>query len=162
MTATISQVRTSGSRVAAGLLLGFTVLEAGTAVVAGALSSLSLTGLGELLVPSNAVLGLALALAGWPMARHRPDGPIGWLLLGGGACWASTAAGIAVLACVADAGAADHVGWRVLATVVTASWSLALTVFLPLALLYFPDGRLPGRLTMPSTSPVLARLTTSG
>lgn len=129
----------------AGLLLGSTVVEAGTAAVAGALSSLSLTELAELLVPSNAVLGLALALAGWPIARHRPHGPIGWLLLAGGACWASTAAGIALLACVADAGVADRVGWRVLATVVSASWSLALTVFLPLALLYFPDGRLPGR-----------------
>src|SRR4051794_41939753 len=88
-TATIIQVRTSRSRVAAGLLLGLTVLEAGTAAVAGALSSLSPAELGELLVPSNAVLGLALALAGRPPAPPPPGGPVGGVLPPGGGRWGS-------------------------------------------------------------------------
>src|SRR4029450_13644059 len=46
--------------------------------------------------------------------------------------------------CVAQAGWADSPFWRLLATVVSGSWSWAVTFFIPLALLFFPDGRLPG------------------
>ncbi len=130
--------------VTATVLLGVVLAEALTAAVAGALSGLSAVRLAELLVPSNVVLGLCLAVAGAPIAVHRPENKVGWLLLGGGITYASTGAGLPLLACVADAGAAGNPGWRLLATVVSGGWTWALTVFLPLALLCFPDGRLPG------------------
>jgi hypothetical protein len=56
-----------------------------TAYVAGPLSGLSMSELSDLLILSNATLGLSLAVAGWPIAAYCPDIRIGWLLLGGGA-----------------------------------------------------------------------------
>ena len=61
-------------------------------------SPLSWAELVDLLVVSNVILGLVLALAGWPIAVYRPRNLIGWSLLAGGCCWASTGAGIALLA----------------------------------------------------------------
>lgn len=130
--------------VVAAAVFGFAVGEAVTAVAAGAASGLSWQRLNNDLVFSNTLIGLVLAVAGWPIARHRPAHPVGWLLLGGGVTWASTGAGIPLLACVAGAGW-QNVFWRVVATVVDGGWSWGLTFFLPLALLFMPDGRLPGR-----------------
>jgi len=119
--------------------------EALTAFVAGPLSGLTANELNDLLIFSNATLGLALAVAGWPIAANRPDIRIGWLLLGGGVAYASTGGGLALLKCVANAGWADAAPWRMVATVVSGGWTWALTVFLPLALVLFPDGAVPGR-----------------
>jgi two-component system NarL family sensor kinase len=129
----------------AAVAAGVVVAEVLTAIVAGVLSDLTWAQLDELLVFSNISLGLVLAVAGWPIATHRPANPIGWLLLAGGVAYASTGAGIPLLACVAEAGAADHPFWRALATFASGGWSWAVTTFIPLALLFFPDGRLPGR-----------------
>jgi signal transduction histidine kinase len=95
-------------------------------------------------VVSNAILGLALAVAGWPIAVYRPRNLIGWSLLAGGCCWASTGAGIALLSW-ADSHNLEGWFWRLVATVTNMGWTWALTVCLPLALLLLPDGRLPGR-----------------
>jgi two-component system NarL family sensor kinase len=126
-------------------LCAITVAEALTAVVAAAWAGLPWARLIELLVVSNVTLGLCLAAAGWPVAVHRPGNAVGWLLLGGGVSYASTGAGIPLLAVVARAGAAGEPGWQLFAMLVNGGWSWALTLFLPLALLCFPDGRLPGR-----------------
>jgi two-component system, NarL family, sensor kinase len=128
--------------VLATVLFGIVLAEVLTAVVAGALSGLSWARLADLLVISNVVLGLCLAAAGWPIATHRPGNAVGWLLLGGGITYASTGAGIPLLAWAGDP---DSPFWRLVATVVSGGWSWAITFFLPLALLCFPDGRLPGR-----------------
>src|SRR3954470_18074260 len=69
--------------------------------------------LNDLLVMSNATIGLTLSVAGLPIAARRPRNPIGWLLLGGGISYASTAAGITALACVPAASRADPL-WRLL------------------------------------------------
>jgi two-component system NarL family sensor kinase len=129
---------------AAGLLLGLAVAEVAVTVVAGWLSGLSFGALAEGFAVSNATLGLALAVAGWPIARHRPANPIGWLLLAGGICYATSAAGAALLAAGTEPGEAA-VGWRVLATVTNLAWTWTVTVVLPVVLLTFPDGRLLGR-----------------
>ncbi len=136
---------TRRTTVVATTLLAAVLAEALVAVAAGALSGLSPARLAALLVPSNVVLGLSLGLAGWPIAVHRPANRVGWLLLGGGITYASTGAGLPLLACVANAGGAQHAGWRLVATVVSGGWVWAVAFFLPLALLCFPDGRLPGR-----------------
>jgi signal transduction histidine kinase len=93
-----------------------------------------------LLVPTNTTIGLSLALAGWPIAAYRPGNRVGWLLLGGGCSYASTGAGIPLLACIAGAGW-DSPLWRVVATITNGGWTLALTLFIPLSLTLFPDGR---------------------
>jgi two-component system NarL family sensor kinase len=131
--------------VLATVLCAITVAEALTAVVAAAWAGLSWPRLVELLVVSNVTLGLCLAAAGWPVAVHRPGNAVGWLLLGGGVSYAFTGAGIPLLAVVAGAGAAGEPGWQLYAMLVNGGWTWALTLFLPLALLCFPDGRLPGR-----------------
>jgi len=129
---------------AAGLLLGLAAGEVAVTVVAGWLSGLSFAALMEGFAVSNATLGLALAVAGWPIARHRPTNPIGWLLLAGGICYATSAAGAALLAAGTEPGEAAA-GWRLLATVTNLAWTWAVTVALPVVLLTFPDGRLLGR-----------------
>jgi two-component system NarL family sensor kinase len=131
--------------VLATVLCAITVAEALTAVAAAAWAGLPWARLIELLVVSNVTLGLCLAAAGWPVAVHRPGNAVGWLLLGGGVSYASTGAGIPLLAVVARAGAAGEPGWQLFAMLVNGGWSWALTLFLPLALLCFPDGGLPGR-----------------
>ncbi|HEX6759308.1 MAG TPA: histidine kinase [Propionibacteriaceae bacterium] len=134
----------SRAGVAAGILFGLAAVEVTTAIVFGFLSTLSWAELVDLLVVSNAILGLVLAMAGWPIAVYRPRNLIGWSLLAGGCCWASTGAGIALLSW-ADSHNLEGWFWRLVATVTNMGWTWALTVCLPLALLLLPDGRLPGR-----------------
>jgi two-component system NarL family sensor kinase len=134
----------SRSRIAAAALFAVGVAEVVIAVGCGFASGLSWLELNNLLVMSNATIGLTLSTAGWPIAARRPRNPIGWLLLAGGISYASTAAGIAALACVPAADRAD-LWWRLVATVTNTGWTWALTLFLPLSLMLFPDGRLPSK-----------------
>ena len=128
--------------VVASVLLGVVLAEAVLTVIASVLSGLPWSRLVDLLVVSNTICGLALAVAGWPIAYYRPRNLIGWSLLLGGCFYAFTGAGMAVLAWAAD----DSWGWRVLATVVNGfGWNWALALFIPLTLVLFPEGRLPSR-----------------
>ncbi len=122
---------------AATSLFAVGVAEVVIVVVCGFASDLSWAELNNLLVFSNAVIGLTLCAAGWPIAARRPRNPIGWLLLAGGICYASTGAGIAALACVPAAERADP-WWRLAAAVTNTGWTWALTLFLPLSLMLFP------------------------
>src|SRR5689334_11484393 len=121
----VSMTRTGRSTALAAVLLAVVVAELLTAIAAGALSGMSAARLNELLVFTNTGLGVTLAVAGWPIATYRPANRVGWLLLGGGVAYASTGAGLPLLACVAQAGWADQPLWRALATVVSGSWSWA-------------------------------------
>ena len=82
---------------AATALFAVGVAEVVIVVGCGFASDLSWAELNNLLVFSNAVIGLTLCAAGWPIAARRPGNPIGWLLLAGGISYASTGAGIAAL-----------------------------------------------------------------
>jgi two-component system, NarL family, sensor kinase len=136
--------RRTGWPTAAAAGLGLLALaEAALAVVAGLRSGLGWARLVDLFVVTNTAIGLSLALAGWLIAHHRPRNAVGWSLLAGGCCWTLTATGIAVLAW-AGGPELEGTSWRLVATVTNAAWPWGLTVFLPLALLLFPDGRLPG------------------
>jgi signal transduction histidine kinase len=98
------------------------------------------------LVISNAVLGACLALSGYPVARVRPDHPVGRLLLAAGLCYVASACGFVTMAWLTEPGE-DGAGWRVVAFVTSIGWALAVGVLMPAALLVFPDGRLlPGSL----------------
>ncbi|MDX6280929.1 MAG: hypothetical protein QOH03_2000 [Kribbellaceae bacterium] len=128
-------------RTAAWVLLAVALLEAVVTVVAATASDLSWTQLTNLFVVSNAAIGLCLALAGWPIAYYRPRNAIGWSLLVGGCCYASTATGLSLLAWLGE----PTVGWRLFATVINGGWAPALALFIPLTLVLFPDGRLLSR-----------------
>ena len=129
---------------AATALFAVGVAEVVIVVGCGFASDLSRAELNNLLVFSNAVIGLTLCTAGWPIAARRPRNPIGWLLIAGGISYASTGAGIAALACVPAAERADP-WWRLAAAVTNTGWTWALTLFLPLSMMLFPNGRLPSR-----------------
>jgi two-component system NarL family sensor kinase len=140
----LMSVAAGRAAVAATVLFGIAVVEILTTIVAGRLAGMSWTAGDNVLVITNAINGFALALAGWPIAANRPRNPIGWLLLVGGCFYISSATGYALLenATRADAG---RPFWRLLAMLTDATWAPALTFFLPVALLLFPEGRLPGR-----------------
>ncbi|GAA3586728.1 sensor histidine kinase [Kribbella ginsengisoli] len=125
----------------AWVLLAVALLEAVVTAVAAPASSLSWSELTDLFVVSNAAIGLSLAFAGWPIAYYRPANPIGWSLLVGGCCYASTATGLSLLAWLGE----PTVGWRLVATVTNGGWAPALALFIPLTLVVFPDGRLLSR-----------------
>jgi signal transduction histidine kinase len=131
----------SDQRRTASVLLALAVLETVVTAVAATASELSWARLTELFVVSNALIGLSLALAGWPIAYYRPRNLVGWSLLLGGCFYGSTATGLSVLAWLGE----PSVGWRIFATVTNGGWSPALALFIPLALLLFPDGRLLSR-----------------
>lgn len=126
------------------MLFALAVVEVLVAVVAAAAAGLSWSTLLDLFVVTNTVIGLSLAVAGWPIAVHRPRNPVGWSLLAGGCCYLATAAGITALAYAVEQGWQGPL-WRVIATVANGGWPWAIALFIPLALLLFPDGRLPGR-----------------
>src|SRR5689334_14924486 len=115
-------------------LFGLAVAEIITTVVAGRLAHLDWTTGDNVLVITNAINGLALALAGWPIAAYRPRNPIGWLLLVGGCFYISSATGYALLENATRADA-HHPFWRIVAMLTDATWAPALTFFLPVALL---------------------------
>ncbi|MGH4030487.1 sensor histidine kinase [Actinomycetota bacterium Odt1-20B] len=92
---------------------------------------------------TDIVLALVFAGCGVPVAWRRPGNPVGWLLLAGGAAHAGTVAALGLLALGLGEGWGEGV-LRILVTAALACWPLGLRLFIPLALLLFPTGRLPG------------------
>ncbi|WP_350274854.1 histidine kinase [Kribbella sp. HUAS MG21] len=88
-------------------------------------------------VLTNALMALTFGLCGAVIAWHRPANPIGWLFLADGIGHATTPFADA-LAHVVD----SQLAQQVLVTVSLAAWPWSIGLFLPLALLLFPDGRL--------------------
>ncbi len=121
-------------------LFAVAVLEVLTTVVGALLSGLGWDTLRDDLVLSNALLGLMLAVPGFLLAGHRPGNPIGWLLLGGGVGYATSAAGYVVLVLGTEPGESG-LGWRLVATATNFGWPWAVGLSIPLSLLLFPDGR---------------------
>ncbi|SMD24264.1 sensor histidine kinase [Kibdelosporangium aridum] len=78
-------------------------------------------------VTANTAMGIALSVCGALLAAQRPTNPIGWLLLT--ASWAQAASALALPL-------GDMIGQQ--------TWILSAALILPLALLLFPTGRLPG------------------
>ena len=108
-----ARVTTRGSSSgAAGSLLAIVVVQSVTTLVLGAGGDAGLSALLDGFVLSNATIGLALAVAGWPVARHRPRNVVGWLLLVGGLAYATSAAGYTLLARMPGSGDGRAL-WRV-------------------------------------------------
>jgi signal transduction histidine kinase len=78
-------------------------------------------------VVANVAMSVALSVCGALLTVRRPRNPIGWLLLAGGLAHAVTAVALPL-----NNVTGQH------------AWMLSLALLLPLALLVFPTGRLPG------------------
>ncbi|WP_433036384.1 sensor histidine kinase [Actinomycetospora sp. CA-053990] len=96
---------------------------------------------------SNATIGTVCALCGGLIAVHRPRNALGWLLLGVAVAQTATAAITPWIIHAVVTGDATAVTWT--ATVYSAAWPWAVGLFLPLAVLVFPDGRFPWRARWP-------------
>lgn len=145
------------TRLLAGVLLGYAAGGATAAVVLGAMSGEGWAWLVEGFVVTNTVTGSALAVAGWPVARHRPANPVGWLLLTAGCLFLTSAGGLALLALVqAEGGTSD--AWRVVGTAVNTGFAWPVAFAVPLALLLFPDGRFASPAWRLSVAPLGAGL----
>lgn len=101
-----------------------------TVTVTGATASVVLTaakGGHWQYVVANVAMSVALSVCGTLLTARRPSNPIGWLLVAGGLAHAVTAVALPL-----NNMAGQH------------AWVLSLALLLPLALLLFPTGRLPG------------------
>ncbi len=135
----------TGRRTAYAFVLAAVVLiEIGTGVVAAGGAGWTFDVAVEAFVVTNVVIALSCGVAGLLIAWQRPRNPVGWLLLGAAVTQAGTAAA-APLTVVGTQRGWSEGALRSAATVFFYSWPWSIALFLPLALLMFPDGLLPGR-----------------
>lgn len=132
---------TSGRRLSSGLG-ALAVAEAGVAVVLAIGVGWSWQQALDTFVVTNCVIGVAFAACGSIIAWHRPRNLIGWLFVADGLGHTTTALGAPMVQALHDGGAPLGLQ-RLVATVFAYSWPWSIGLFLPLALMLFPDGRLP-------------------
>jgi two-component system NarL family sensor kinase len=133
-----------GARLLAWGLAGFSVVLIGVAVAGAAVGGMSLADAVSGFVVTNAAMALSFPLCGLILATRRPANPIGWLFLADGLGHAITAAAVPLV--VAGLAGQWPIGLvRAITTVGVYSWPWSISLFLPLALLLFPDGRPPSR-----------------
>ena len=125
----------------AGGLGGFAIAEVIAALVFAAVIGWGWQDLLDAFVVTNGLMGLTFGLCGLVIAWHRPANPVGWLFIADGIGHATTALGGTLAPLLADAGA-PTTAQRVIGTLTLAAWPWSIGLFLPLALLYFPTGRL--------------------
>ena len=129
--------------------LACVLFAAATCADAAAIAGVAVTGMSfpaardSFMVP-NAALGFACAACGLLIAWHRPANRLGWLLLAAGVCCSVTAGVTPWLARAMTDGSPPALV-RTLGTVYGLAWPWAVGLFVPMTLLLFPDGRLPGR-----------------
>lgn len=127
-----------------GVALAGMLLAAGAdaaAIIGVVVTAMPFAAVRDSFLAPNAFLSLGCAACGLLIAWHRPRHPVGWLLLAAGVCQSATAGVTPWLAQALANGSAP----RLLGTIYGFCWPWAVALFIPLALLLFPDGRLPGR-----------------
>jgi two-component system NarL family sensor kinase len=138
----MSERRTRWLRAGVATAGGLAVVEV---LLAWALSPAAGLGWHEALdafVVSNGLMGASFAFGGLLIAWHRPANPIGWLLVADGLGHATSAVTVPI-AVLLNAHDAPLSVTRLAVTVFMFAWPWSIGLFLPLALLVFPDGRLP-------------------
>jgi signal transduction histidine kinase len=118
-----------------------TAVEVVAAVVFTVLAGWSVRDAFDAFVVTNSLMGFAFGTCGAVIAWHRPANPIGWLFIADGIGHATTAAGAPLLQLLHDSSAPTGLQRGVL-TVSEWAWPWSIGLFLPLALLLFPDGHL--------------------
>ena len=131
-------------RAAAMGLFALVIAEVLAVAVGWAATGMSATAAVDSFIVPNAVIGLCCGLCGGLIAGYRPDNRLGWLLLAAGVCQTATAAVTPWLFQALATGAPAR-GW---ATAYSAAWPWSVALFIPLALVSFPDAR-PPRLIVP-------------
>jgi signal transduction histidine kinase len=127
--------------VALGLLaLAEVVVAAGLAVVADFGWSKVLTSF----LATNGLLGASFALSGLLIAWYRPLNALGWVLVADGLGHATSALMAPLASLLHDNGGPEWL-LRLVVTVFMFAWPWSISLFLPLALLLFPNGHLPSR-----------------
>ena len=91
---------------------------------------------------TNGVMGVAFAASGLLIAWYRPRNPLGWLLVADGLGHATSALMAPIAQLLQDNGGPEPV-LRLVLTVYMFAWPWSIALFLPMALLLFPDGHLP-------------------
>jgi two-component system NarL family sensor kinase len=134
---------------------GLAVLQIVAAVVLAVAVGWSFADALESFVVTNSAMGLSFAVCGTILAWHRPRNPIGWLFLGAGIGHATSALSASLLQALHEA-AASEVTQRLAITVFVYAWPWSIGLFLPLALLLFPDGRALSRRWRPVIVAVVA------
>ena len=124
-------------------VFGLALTELATAIACALAGGISFASAVGSFTVTNGAIGLTLSACGALLAWHRPRNSVGWLFLTGGVAYATSTAAIQL------AGLGATVGWnagvlRLLASLSTLGWPLAIGLCLPMALLLFPDGRPPG------------------
>jgi two-component system NarL family sensor kinase len=130
------------SRLLALSLGGLALTEALAAVVLSVMVGWSFAAALDAFVVSNALIGVASAVCGSILATYRPRNPIGWLFLASGIAQALSAP-MAPLGQLLISSHAPEWQVRTTVTLFAWSWPWSIGLFLPLALLLFPDGRPP-------------------
>src|SRR5688572_22173829 len=132
------------SRAVAAALLAVCVLMVGVAVL-----SLWIPG-GDPNPPSPLELLAFLTIflsfpsVGFVVAWKRPDNPVGWLFIIVGLAL-TTSVGSSIYVGFETFGGADLPGTATVAWLGSWGWTVAASVALPVAMMLFPNGRLPGR-----------------
>jgi signal transduction histidine kinase len=129
---------------AAFVLFALVVAEV-VVTVAGALAT-GMSGaaaVDSFMIPNTAI-GACCGICGAVIAAYRPDNRLGWLLLGSGVFQTATAT-LTPWFVQALRDGAPETQLRLLSTLYDGFWPWSVSLFLPLALLYFPDGQLPAR-----------------
>jgi two-component system NarL family sensor kinase len=120
----------------AALVLAELIAEAVAALSAGTSFAGAVSGF----MVTNGAMGLTFAACGLLLAWHRPRYPLGWLFLAAGV-GSSTSASTAALTYLGVAQDWPDAVLRTFGALFIYSWPFSIGLFLPLALLLFPDGR---------------------
>ncbi|MCU1446844.1 histidine kinase [Cryobacterium sp.] len=118
------------------------VLLLATVAVAALALDADWTDLVDSYTVTNVVFGLAFGVSGGLIAWSRPTNGVGWIFLAGAVGHLVTAAAGVVMFYGIESGWPE-VGSRMLASVYIVAWQVGIAGLFPLALLLFPDGRLP-------------------
>jgi two-component system, NarL family, sensor kinase len=132
--------RDRGLRALAAALGGLVVLEVVAATVLAMMAGWSWQDALDAFVVTNSAIGLSFGVCGAILAWHRPHNPIGWLFVAGGVAQVTSAVAAPLLMVLHEA-AAPIAAERLVITIFSWSWPWSIGLFLPLALLLFPDGR---------------------
>lgn len=125
-------------------LCGLALVEVAAGAVGSVAGGLSLAEVRDSFILTNSAIAISCAIAGLLIGWQRPRNPVGWLLLAAAVLQGTTAAAAPFLAPAWQPLLSEPVLLLVTAAA-NYGWPWSIGLCLPLALLFFPDGLLPGR-----------------